>query len=338
MTDQINNDEQLSEEQAKKTGDNLQKLRNAGKQLNDHDQQQSELFKAWEEGKKILAQPGAHQPEAEPAQELEEDEKQRVIADEYRDRQKAEDDKIPFGEQKAGEQDQQKLVKPKLQTNQFGLEGIQERWKAFEQQQTKSLQGINQLEQSVESAQEKLTKFDEKHGDYLGKSIKQATGGDTTKMKAYEKLKAEREKLHEELGSGEKSLKRSRDQYQKDHHDFHGDSWKRVAEQAKADGFQPFAEKAQLKSQEHQAQAKDLKQHLPQDQNQVYTRSVTEQKVADEKERSNQVREQAETDPELKKEIASGLELAQTINQATERRTASRADELEQRHKIKQKV
>jgi hypothetical protein len=65
---------------------------------------------------------------------------------------------------------------------------------------------------------------------------------------------------------------------------------------------------------------------------------VTDQKVADEAERSNSIREKAETDPVLRKEIANGLELAQSIGQDTQRRTESRADELQERHKIKQKV
>lgn len=331
MNTAIENEELISEAQAKQKGESLLKLREAARKLTEHDQAQGELFKAWAEGQKIAAQPAPGQPGLE---EDGDDQPKRLAADDYRDR-KPDDSGIPQNVEKAQPQEEQKLPKQSPTSNQFGLEGIQERWKTFEQKQAKAMQGISQLEQGVENAQDKLTKFEEKHGDYLAKSKKQATGGDPAKIKAYDKLKSDYEKLQDEVGAGEKNLENARKQYQVDHHSFHSDSWKRIGNQAKVDGVAPFGEKAEQKAQEHAQQAAEFEKGLPA---QVFTRSVTDQKVADEAERSNSIREKAETDPVLRKEIANGLELAQSIGQDTQRRTESRADELQERHKIKQKV
>jgi hypothetical protein len=323
-------DDNLSEEQAKLASEKGNFILGVVQKLAKHDHDQSELFKAWSEGQKIKAQqvPGqVINGDGDDAQE------KHLASDDYRDR-KPGDTEIPFDDSKAENPDNHNLPKQSPTSNQFGLEGIQERWKDFEQKQAKAMQGINQLEQGMENAQDKLTKFEEKHGDYLAKSKKQATGGDPTKIKAYDKLKSDYEKLQDEVGAGEKSLENARKQYQKDHHTFHGDSWNRVAEQAKVDGFAPFVDKAERKAQEHHEHASELEKQLPAE---VFSRSVTAQKVADEVERSNDIRQKAVTDPTLRKEIANGLELAQSIGQDTQRRTESRADELQQRHKIKQK-
>lgn len=289
----------------------------------EHDNAQ--LTEAWKKGQKTPALQAQ-------AEEVDQDEKPAV--DLYDDRNAAQTPETPKQSPKAEEI----KSKPSQRGTKHGADLIQERWATFEQSQAKALDGIREMETKRDDAQEKLDEFNEKHGDYLSKSIKQATGGDLRRMEHYKKLQDQQRGLEKSVAGVDKALEQSRDRYQRDHHEFHGDAWSRIRQQGEVMGQQELIKKADSMAQQHSKAQSNYGQKLPAQEEVRHTKSITAQKVEEYARLSGDLAQRAEHDPALQREIAQGRDQVKQIGEDTAQRRAERQDERIPNHKIKQSV
>lgn len=227
--------------------------------------------------------------------------------------------------------------KPSRRGTKVGADLIQERWSTFEQSQAKALDSMRDLEVKRDEAQVGLDKFNEKHGDYLSKSIKQATGGDMELIKHYNKLREQQQALEKGVAGHDKILEQSRDRYQRDHHEFHADAWGRIRQQAEAMGQTEFIPKAESMSQEHSQASQEFSKKLPADEGVKYTRSLTEQNVEEHQRISKDLKDRAAHDPALQRDIEQGREQVKKIGEDTAQRRAERQEERLPGHNHKHK-
>lgn len=285
----------------------------------------AQLVEAWKMGKKTPALQAQ-------AEEVDQDEKPAV--DLYDDRNAAQAPEAPKKSPKAEEV----KSKPSQRGTKHGVDLIQERWATFEQGQAKALDGIRELETKRDDAQQRLNEFNKQHGDYLGKSIKQATGGDLRRMEHYKKLRDQQEGLEKGVAGVDKALEQSRNSYQRDHHEFHAAAWNRIRQQGEVMGQQELIKKADTMAQQHSKAESDYGKKLPAQEEVKLTRSITSQKVEEHERLSNDLSVRAEHDPALQRDIAQGREQVKKIGEDTAQRRVERQDERIPNHKIKQSV
>lgn len=289
------------------------------------EEENNKLLEQWKKGQKTTLAQALDE-------EVEQDEKPAVGL--YDDRNQERPDEA----QKKHEQVEELKPKPSQRGTKFGADLIPERWATFEQSQAKALDGIRELELKRDGEQAKLDEFNEKHGDYLSKSIKQATGGDLGRMAQYKKLREQQDALQKGVDVIDKSLEQSRDRYQRDHHEFHADAWGRVRQQGEVIGNAELIAKADSMAKHHTQTKDEHTAKLPAEQQVQHTRSVTAQKVEERARLSEDLKQRAEHDPELKRDIDQGREQVEKIGQDTAKRREERQQEHLPNHKHKQSM
>lgn len=297
--------------------DIIQEMRRLGQS----DKQLASQVQAWKQGSK--------QPLTQ-SQDVEEEFDDKPLVDLFDDRNKPRVAAAPT----AKISDEVK-PKPARRGSKFGPDLIQERWATFEQAQAKALDGITDLERKRDEAQVKLKEFNDKNGDYLNQSIKQATGGDLTRIEHYKKLQDQQKSLQQGVDGFDKILEQSRDRYQRDHHQFHEDSWNRIRQQGEILKQPALVVKAEEMSRTHRDANQEFSKKLPAGE-QKHTKSITAQKVQHYERLSSEVSQRAELDPELRKEIDSNRAVAQKIGEETTQRRQERHEDRLPNHKIQQ--
>lgn len=297
--------------------DIIQEMRRLGQS----DKQLASQVQAWKQGsKQSLAQ----------SQDVEEEFDEKPLVDLFDDRNKPRAPDAP----NAKISDEVK-PKPARRGSKFGPDLIQERWATFEQAQAKALDGITNMERNRDEAQVKLKEFNDKHGDYLDQSIKQATRGNLEGIEHYKKLQNQQKSLQNSVDGYDKILEQSRDRYQRDHHQFHEDSWDRIRQQGEVLNQPALIVKAEEMSRTHRDANQDFSRKIPADE-QKHTRSITAQKVEHYERLSSEVSQRANLDPELQKEIDSNRAAAKKIGEETTQRRQERHEDRLQNHKIQQ--
>lgn len=238
---------------------------------------------------------------------------------------------------KAAPQAEMPEHKPSRRGTKYGADLISERWASFEQAQAKALDGIRDMESRRDESQAKLDAFNEKHGDYLNQSVKQATGGDLKRMEHYKKLQEQQQQLVKGLASQDKSLDQARNRYQRDHHEFHADSWNKIRERAEIMGQKAFIPEATKRAELHKNSYNDFNSKLPGDESIKHTKSITAQKVEEHERLSDELKQRAKEDPSLQKDIDQGLEQVKKIGEETEKRRVERQEGPKPDHKQKHK-
>lgn len=293
--------------------------------LSEHDKEQKALFDSWKESQKRF--PGQQH------NEVDQEEDEKPVFDPRDDRSQAPE--APKAKQKP---DEEVKPKPSRRGTKFGVDLIQERWATFEQQQAKALDGLNELDNKREDAQSRLDEFNEKHGSYLEQGVKKATGGDLKRMEHFKKIKEQQDSLQKGVDSIDKAIEKGRDRYQRDHHEFHSDAWGRIKQQGEVLEIPALVQKGETMSKQHQEAHKAFAAKLPADEAPKHTKSITAQKVEEYARLSDDIAQQAETDPALQREISEGRNQVKQIGEDTAQRRAERQEERLPNHKHKQSI